>query len=147
MIPIDVYRPRTYAGHTPGAPIALLDPLRPWKAARVMAPPNAGRSARLSMRISAEALETIRDAAAAQQQDVTSFVLGAALDRARTVLVDDSVMRLSRTEAARLEAGLDAEPRVIPELAALIREVRGSRLSVDADLAVTSQEKPAHALR
>jgi len=112
-----------------------------------MAPPNAGRSARLSMRISAEALETIRDAAAAQQQDVTSFVVGAALDRARTVLVDDSVMRLSRTEAARLEAGLDAEPRVIPELAALIREVRGSRLSVDADLAVTSQKKPAHALR
>lgn len=89
---------------------------------------STDRSARLSMRLSPEALATIREAAATQQQDVTSFVLGTALDRAREVLLDDRVMRLTATEAERLEAVLDAEPRVIPELAALIREVKGRRI-------------------
>lgn len=103
-----------------------------------MAVPNSDRSARLSMRITPEALETIRDAATAQEQDVTSFVLGAALDRARAVLVDDSVMRLSRTEAARLEANLDAEPRVIPELAALIRKARADQLGTDTNASAAS---------
>jgi len=45
-----------------------------------------GRTARLNMRLTPVALHLIREAAAAQQEDVTSFVLGAALDRARTVL-------------------------------------------------------------
>lgn len=36
-------------------------------------------------------------------------------------------MRLTAREAEQLEAVLDAEPRVIPELAALIREVNGQR--------------------
>src|SRR5665647_2816060 len=40
------------------------------------------RSARLNMRISPDALESIREAASAQQQDVTSFVLGAAMEQA-----------------------------------------------------------------
>lgn len=45
-----------------------------------------GRTARLNMRLTPQALQLIREAAAAQSQDVTSFVLGAALDRARAVL-------------------------------------------------------------
>jgi len=45
-----------------------------------------GRTARLDMRLTPQALLLIRGAAAAQNQDVTSFVLGAALDRARAVL-------------------------------------------------------------
>ena len=48
-----------------------------------------GRTARLNMRLTPQALRLIRDAAAAQNQDVTSFVLGAALDRARAVLMRD----------------------------------------------------------
>lgn len=96
------------------------------------------RSARLNMRLSPDALETIREAAAAQQQDVTSFVLGAALDRARGVLLDDRVMRLTASEAERLEAVLDAEPRVIPELAALIREVKGQRIATSATLSTAA---------
>lgn len=90
------------------------------------------------MRLSPDALETIREAAAAQQQDVTSFVLGAALDRARGVLLDDRVMRLTASEAERLEAVLDAEPRVIPELAALIREVKGQRIATSATLSTAA---------
>lgn len=45
-----------------------------------------GRTARLNMRLTPQALLLIREGAAAQNQDVTSFVLGAALDKARAVL-------------------------------------------------------------
>ena len=37
---------------------------------------------------------------------------------------DERVMRISTDEAKQLEAALDEEPRVIPELAAAIRKVR-----------------------
>src|SRR5665647_1227769 len=81
------------------------------------------RSARLNMRISPDALESIREAASAQQQDVTSFVLGAAMERARAVLVEERLLQLTPTEVAQIDAALDAEPRVVPELARLIRDV------------------------
>jgi uncharacterized protein (DUF1778 family) len=48
-----------------------------------------GRTARLNMRLTPQALVLIREAAAAQNQDITSFVLGAALDKARRVLTRD----------------------------------------------------------
>ena len=88
---------------------------------------SADRSARLNMRISPEAIETLREAAAAQQQDVTSFVLGAAMERARAVLMEQRVMLLTAREAVQVEESLDREARVIPELAALIREVKQQR--------------------
>lgn len=87
-------------------------------------PNTTDRTARLNMRISPEALATLREAAGAQQQDLTSFVLGAALERARDVLMSDRVMRLTPAEMDQIEAALDEEPRVIPELAAAIRKVR-----------------------
>ena len=87
------------------------------------------RSARLNMRISPDALESIREAASAQQQDVTSFVLGAAMERARAVLVEERLLQLTPTEVAQIDAALDAEPRAVPELARLIRDVRGQRLN------------------
>lgn len=87
------------------------------------------RSARLNMRVSPEALTMIREAAAAQQQDVTSFVLGAAMDQARSVLLTERVMRLTPAEAAQVDAALESEPRVLPELAALIRDARGAQSS------------------
>lgn len=86
--------------------------------------PTTDRTARLNMRIAPDALDTIREAAAAQQQDVTSFVLGAAMERARDVLMSDRVMRLTPAEMDQIEAALDEEPRVIPELAEAIRKVR-----------------------
>ena len=87
------------------------------------------RSARLNMRISPDALESIREAASAQQQDVTSFVLGAAMERARAVLVEERLLELTPTEMAQIDAALDEEPRVVPELARLIRDVQGRRLN------------------
>lgn len=100
------------------------------------APTTGDRSARLSMRVAPEALDVLRAAAGAQQQDLTGFVLGAALDRARAVLVDEHVMRLTAREAAQIDEALDREPRVVPELAALVREVRALR--VGGDTATTS---------
>ena len=41
---------------------------------------ESAKSSRLNMRVSEDALETIKEAARVQQQDLTSFVLGAAMD-------------------------------------------------------------------
>jgi uncharacterized protein (DUF1778 family) len=79
------------------------------------------------MRIAPRALDTIRHAAAAQQQDVSSFVLGAAMERARTVLVEEGALVLTAREAAQLDEALAQDPRVVPELAALLREARELR--------------------
>ncbi|PKQ25173.1 MAG: hypothetical protein CVT64_11210 [Actinobacteria bacterium HGW-Actinobacteria-4] len=83
---------------------------------------------RLNMRISEDNRELLRDAAQAQGQDLTSFVLGAALDRARSVLVQYSVTRLSREEAANLDAALAREPEAIPAIVELLRLAEDSSL-------------------
>jgi predicted nucleotidyltransferase/uncharacterized protein (DUF1778 family) len=57
---------------------------------------------RLNVRLSADALDQIKEAAALSQQDVTSFLLGAALERARSVLAQDRLLRLSPHEISRL---------------------------------------------
>ena len=44
------------------------------------------RSARLNMRLTPQELDAIRDAARLQGTDVTTFVLGAALDQARAAV-------------------------------------------------------------
>ncbi|WP_277210973.1 DUF1778 domain-containing protein [Isoptericola croceus] len=87
-------------------------------------PTANARSERLNMRLSPDALATIREAAAAQQQDVSAFVLGAAMEHAREVLLRDRVLQLTPRELDQVDSALDAEPRVVPELAALIAAVR-----------------------
>lgn len=87
-------------------------------------PTANARSERLNMRVSPEALATIREAAAAQQQDVSAFVLGAAMEHAREVLLRDRVIQLTPRELDQVDAALDAKPQMIPELAALIAAVR-----------------------
>lgn len=82
---------------------------------------------RLNVRLSADALAIIKEAAEVQQQDMTSFVLGAALERARGVLLEDRILRLSPVEVNQLEAALDRDPQVIPQLESLIRRVNGRR--------------------
>lgn len=46
------------------------------------------RTARLNMRLTPEALSILREASRAQNQDITSFVLDAALGRAKLALVE-----------------------------------------------------------
>lgn len=89
---------------------------------------STDRTARLNMRVSPEALDLVREAAAAQQQDVTSFVLGAAMERSRTVLMEQRVLSLTARETAQITESLDREAQVIPELAALIGAIKESRI-------------------
>ena len=85
-------------------------------------------SSRINMRINPDALATLRAAASAQQQDLTSFVLGASLERARRVLFEERVTRLSDEDALALESELDRDPRVVPELARLLKAVQDDRI-------------------
>lgn len=84
---------------------------------------SEAKSARINLRLNLESLETIRAAATVQQQDLTSFVLGAAMGRARLVLAEDRLLRLTSHEINQLERALDADPEVIPQLRALIRRI------------------------
>lgn len=84
------------------------------------------KSERLNLRVASDAVETIREAARVQQQDLTSFVLGAALERARAVLAEDRLLRLTPHEANQLEKALDSDPEVVPQLAALFRRLGGA---------------------
>ena len=88
---------------------------------------SEAKSARINLRLSPEALETVRAAASVQQQDLTSFVLGAAMERARAVLAEDWILRLTPHELNQLERALDSDPQVVPQLRALIRRSSGDR--------------------
>jgi len=88
---------------------------------------SEAKSARINLRLSPESLDTIREAASVQEQDLTSFVLGAAMERARAVLTEDRILRLTPHEVNQLERALDAEPEVVPQLRAFIRRVTEDR--------------------
>lgn len=94
-----------------------------------------GRSSRLNMRVSPEALELLRSAAAKQEQDLSAFVLGAAMERARAVLLEDQVLRLSPQAILQLEHALDEQDARAPgALIDLIRSVRaGTREHIRMD--------------
>ena len=86
------------------------------------------KTERLNLRCSSDSLALLREAADAQGQDLTSFMLGASLDRARAVLAEDRVLRLTPDDVLHLEKALDsAAPS--PQLAALIRAVRAAQLA------------------
>jgi uncharacterized protein (DUF1778 family) len=91
---------------------------------------SEAKSARINLRLSPEARETVRAAASVQQQDLTSFVLGAAMERARAVLAEDRILRLTPHEVNQLERALDSDPEVVPQLRALIRRFSADRATV-----------------
>lgn len=76
---------------------------------------------RLNLRIAPENLTLIREAASANGQDMTSFILGAALAQARNVMIEDRVTRLTSDEFARLEHALEREPQALPQLTKLLQ--------------------------
>jgi uncharacterized protein (DUF1778 family) len=85
------------------------------------------KSERINVRLSPDAHETIRAAAHLQQQDVTSFVLGAAMERARAVLAEDRILRLTPYEVNQLEKALDSEPEVVPQLKTFLQRISDVR--------------------
>lgn len=92
------------------------------------------KSERMNIRVSADALSTIREAAGLQGQDLTSFVMGAAMERARAVLAEDQLLRLSPQAVIQLERALDREPAAVPQLAALFRKYGSDRHLESSDL-------------
>jgi|GEM_PF-693596 len=97
-----------------------------------MSIPEPGRTSRLNMRISPEALNVIKSAAERQQQDVSAFVLGAAMERARAILIEDQVLQLSPQAVLQLEKALESEPVIVPQLADLLRSVRNGNAGAAA---------------
>ena len=65
-------------------------------------------------------------------QDLTSFVLGAAMERARAVLAEDRILRLTPHEVNQLERALDSEPEVIPQLRAFTQRFSVNREDASA---------------
>ncbi len=61
------------------------------------------------------------------KQDLTSFVLGAAMERARAVIAEDRLLRLTPHEVNQLEHALDTEPEVNPQLRAFIQRLGVNR--------------------
>jgi uncharacterized protein (DUF1778 family) len=91
---------------------------------------SEAKSERINVRLTPDALETIRAAANVQQQDLTSFVLGAAMERARAVLAEDRILRLTPVEVNQLEKALDSEPEVVPQLRAFLQRISEARETV-----------------
>lgn len=85
------------------------------------------KTERLNLRCSADAMDILREAARVQGQDLTSFMMGASLDRARQILAEDRMLHLTPAEVIQLEQALDAEGGSSPQLAALVRSVRAAQ--------------------
>lgn len=80
--------------------------------------------ARIEARCSAWAKETIQRAAAESGRSVSDFVVAAALDSARELLLDQRVLRLNEQDTLALLEELSSPPRVIPELRAAVQRHR-----------------------
>lgn len=90
-------------------------------------PANNARSERINMRIASDSLETLREAATYQQQDLSAFVLGSALERARNILIEERLLKLTPHEVMQLERALDAPAVVSKPLADMIASVREAK--------------------
>lgn len=89
------------------------------------------KSERVNLRCTTAALSTLRQAAELQGQDLTSFVMSAAIDRARDVLTEDRILRLDPADVIQLERALDAPAAVNPQLKRLFDNVRALQSAND----------------
>lgn len=87
-----------------------------------MATTAARRAEKIDIRLTAEAKETLRSAAAAQGRTVSDFVLDSALQRAAETLPDRARFDLNAKQWAEFQALLDAPPRELPRLAKLLKK-------------------------
>jgi uncharacterized protein (DUF1778 family) len=79
------------------------------------------RTAKLDLRLTADAKRTLQTAAAAANRSVSDFVLESALARAAETLPDRTRFSLSPERWAEFQALLDAPPQENPRLANLLR--------------------------
>jgi uncharacterized protein (DUF1778 family) len=80
------------------------------------------RTEKLDLRLTPEAKQVLRAAAAATTRSVSEFVLESALARAAETLPDRTRFGLDAEQWAAFQAALDAPPRSLPRLARLLTE-------------------------
>ncbi|MGN6425705.1 DUF1778 domain-containing protein [uncultured Leifsonia sp.] len=85
------------------------------------------KTERINIRLSEEARDLLRDAAELQQQDLTSFILGPALENARAILLQAALLKLTPLEVNQIEQVLDSPAVASKPLADLIQQVRSSQ--------------------
>lgn len=83
---------------------------------------RSGRESRLNLRASARQEQLIKAAAAATDKTMTDFVLESATASAEKVLADRRFFILTPEQWSSLDAVLEAPPRKMPRLAALLSE-------------------------
>jgi uncharacterized protein (DUF1778 family) len=80
------------------------------------------RSEKLELRLTREAKEALRAAAAASHRSVSEFVLESALARADEALADRRTLGLNAAPWKAFLVALDAPPRALPRLKRLLKE-------------------------
>lgn len=98
-----------------------------------MTPNQKAKSERLNLRLSPESDGLIREGATLSGQDVTSFMVSAALDRARSLIIEDNLVRLSPVDARDLIQAIDRETSPVPRLVELLRRTKDDRRSMGSD--------------
>lgn len=81
------------------------------------------KSERIQLRASSAAKSQIAEAAALTQQDVSSFILDTATARARQVILEHQLIKLSAADIAQVEDALAHAEEVPPALDALLQRV------------------------
>ena len=85
-------------------------------------PARATRTEKLDLRLTPDAKRALQAAASASRRSVSQFVLESALARADEALSDRRTFGLNPTQWKAFLAALDAPPRRLPRLEALLRE-------------------------
>lgn len=83
-------------------------------------------TARLNMRVPAEAQQMIAEAAAAQGTDLTSFVVEAATSKARRVLLEERSLKVTPAEAIQLQWLLESDEPLPASLRRAAERLRAS---------------------
>ena len=87
-----------------------------------MATRTMRRAEKIEIRLTAEAMDTLRRAAGAEGRSLSDFVVESALQRAAETLPDRTRFDLSAKQWAQFEAQLDAPTRDLPRLAKLLKK-------------------------
>ena len=85
-------------------------------------PARATRTEKLDLRLTQDAKRALQAAASASSRSVSQFVLESALARADEALADRRTFGLSAAQWKAFLAALDAPPRRLPRLEALLSE-------------------------
>jgi uncharacterized protein (DUF1778 family) len=87
----------------------------------------ASRTARLEMRLKPEDKKLLEKAAALSGQGLTSFAMSSALEKARSLVAESSIISLTRRDMKRFFEILEADEEPAPALKAAVRRYREGR--------------------